>query len=242
MKTLSTIRNVLIGIRPLFSWSTAAVLLLGAVQPRPATAAQVKNFCESGSAVSSQFGALGAVWSQMWGEAPWPWFDCDASPNVGFLDENVVGQQTTKTTGPADIDANLVLHLPFKGTITLTAWDDENPLQVAGKIAGTMTGSFVADLNAAHAVTNELTITIKFGQSVHSAPDALIQVTETSGKFQSIDAVGNWQWHVSGTITIARVPSLPPQLNIFAALSNSALLLGAEEDVVLSGSYVRSVP
>ena len=242
MKTVSTIRNLLIDVRPLLAWGTAAALLVGTLQPGPAPAAQVKNFCESGSAVSLQFGAAGALWSQAWGKAPWSWYDCAASPNVGFLDENVVGLLSTRTTGAPVIDANLVLHLPFQGTNTFTAWDDESPLQVAGEIVGTIMGSFVADLNAAHAVITDQTITIKFGQSVHSEPDALIQVTQTTGKFQSLHAVGNWQWRVSGTITIARVPSLPPQLNIFAALQNSALLLGAEEEVVLSGSYVRSAP
>jgi hypothetical protein len=140
------------------------------------------------------------------------------------------------------IDANLVLFLPFQGTITLTAHANQNPAKIAGEIKGQMTGTFVADLNAAHAVIGPDTIIIQFGQSVHSAPDALIAVTETTGKFKSIQAEGNWEWRVSGTITIARVPSLAPQLNILAALQNPALLLGAQEEVMLSGTYTRSSP
>src|SRR5262249_27682294 len=150
--------------------------------------------------------------------------------------QNVVGLQATTTSGSPAIDANLVLHLPFQGTITLTAYEEEDPAQIAGEIIGHMSGSFVADLNAAHAAIGDQTITIRFGQSVHSAPDALIQVTSTSGRFQSLHAVGDWEWHVRGTVTIARVAALPPQLNILAALQNPALLLGAEEEVVLSGS------
>lgn len=57
-----------------------------------------------------------------------------------------------------------------------------------------------------------------------------------------MQAVGPWQWHVSGTITIGRVPSMPPRMNILAALQNPSLLLDAQEEVVLSRSYLRNVP
>ena len=225
-----------------FAVASAAVLALIASLPGLAGAAQVKSFCESGFATALQFGAGGAVWTQQWGLPPVDWFDCTASPNIRLLNENVVGRQETVTTGVLAIDANLILRLPFRGTITLTAYEDDNPQLVAGQIVGAMNGTFVADLNAAHAVITDTTITIAFGQSLHSDPDALITVTETTGKFKSVRAVGDWQWRVSGTITIARVASLTPQNNIFAALGNSALILGAEEEVVLSGSYARSSP
>jgi hypothetical protein len=240
---MNTLRNNLsdrINLRGFGMLGTAAVLFLSAGVPATSVAEQIRTFCQYGSAGALQFGAGGAVWSQQWGQPHWDWFDCDAKPNASFLNENVVGLQTTTTTGAPVIDANLILSLPFAGTIRLVARGHNNTAHVDGTIIGDMTGSFVADLNAAHAVVTDETITIQFGQSVHSAPDALIQVTQTTGKFKSIHAVGDWEWHVQGTVTIARVPSLSPQMNIFAALQNSALLLGAEEQVVLSGSYTRS--
>lgn len=220
----------------------AAGLLACASLLGTARAADVKSFCESGFATALQLGAGGAVWTQQWGLPPVDWYDCPACLNVGLLNENVVGRQETVTSGAPAIDANLILRLPFRGTITLTAYEDDNPQLVAGQIVGAMNGTFVADLNAAHATITDTTITIAFGQSIHSAPDALITVTETTGKFRSVQAEGDWLWRVSGTVTIARVASLTPQVNIFAALQNSALILGAEEEVVLSGEYFRSSP
>src|SRR5262249_46059192 len=133
--------------------AVAAVTLAAmAVLPVPLRGEQTKSFCEAGSAVALQFGAGGAVWSQTWGLPGWSWLQCDASPNIGFLDQNVVGRQATTTSGSPAIDANLVLQLPFQGTITLTAYEEEDATQVAGEIIGRMSGSFVADLNAAHAV------------------------------------------------------------------------------------------
>jgi hypothetical protein len=220
----------------------AAGAALLALLPGMAAAAQVKSFCESGFATALQLGAGGAVWTQQWGLPPVDWYDCPACPNIRFLTENVVGRQETVTTGAPVIDANLILRLPFQGTITLTAHDRKRTERVSGQIIGAMNGTFVADLNAAHAVVTDTTITIAFGQSIHSDPDALITVTETTGKFKSIHAVGDWQWRVRGTITIARVLSLTPQNNIFAALQNSALILDAEEETLLSGEYSRGRP
>ena len=210
--------------------------------PAAVQAAAVKSFCEYGTSTALQIGAGGAVWEPQWGAAAFDWFSCTAQPTVGFLNEDVVGLQTTMTTGAPVIDANLMASLPFGGAIILTAIDPENPGAVAGEITGAMTGSFVADLNAAHAVVTDTTIVIEFGSPLHDGPDALITVTATTGKFKSIQAEGAWEWRVSGTITIARVPTLAVQSNIFAALQNSALILAAEEDVVLSGQYFRSAP
>jgi hypothetical protein len=219
-----------------------AILSIAVSPPDRAQSREVKSFCEYGTATALQIGAGGAIWEQEWGAPAFDWFNCTAEPNIGFLNEDVVGLQTTRTTGAPAIDANLVLTLPFAGSITLTAIDPDNPDAVAGEITGTMAGSFVADLNAAHAIVTDTTITVDFGSPLHAGPDALITVTETTGKFKSIEAMDPWEWHVSGTLTLARVPALPVQLNIFAALQNSALILAAEEDVVLSGSYERTQP
>jgi hypothetical protein len=137
-----------------------------------------------------------------------------------------------------------VLRFDFGGWFVLTANDENKPDKVAGQIFGDVAGTFVADLNADRAVVDEEagTITIAFGADLHDDPDALITVTETTGKFKSIQAVGPWEWYVSGTVTIALIEGLPLQLNILAGLGDNTLLLGAEEEIVLSGSYYRSSP
>ena len=208
----------------------------------PTMGQKVKSFCEYGTGIALQLGAGGALWDQTWGEEAWEWYECDVAPNVGFLNKNVVGQLGTTTAGPPQIDADWVLRFDFGGWFVLTANDDDEPDKTAGQIFGDVTGTFVADLNASRAVVDEEAgiITIVFGADLHDDPDALITVTETTGKFKSIQTVGLWEWHVSGTIACARVPSLSVQDNILAALSNSDLLLGAEEEIVLSGSYYRS--
>jgi hypothetical protein len=205
---------------------------------------QVKSFCEYGTGIALQLGAGGALWDQAWGEEAWEWYECDAAPNVGFLNENVVGQLGTTTAGPPQIDGDWVLRFDFGGWFVLTAYDDDDPGEIAGQIFGDVEGTFVADLNADRAVVDEEagTITIVFGAELHDDPDALITVTETTGKFKGIHAVGPWEWYVSGTVTIALVDGLPLQTNILAGLGNPDLLLGAEEEIVLSGSYYRSSP
>lgn len=218
--------------------------LIVGLMAHPSIGQKVKSFCEYGTGVALQLGAGGALWDQTWGEEPWEWYECDAAPNVGFLNKNVVGQLGTTTAGPPQIDGDWVLRFDFGGWFVLTANDDDEPDKTAGQIFGDVTGTFVADLNAGRAVVDEEagTITIVFGADLHDDPDALINVTETTGKFKSIQAVGLWKWHVSGTIACARVPDLSVQDNILAALGNEELLLGAEEEIVLSGSYYRSPP
>lgn len=204
---------------------------------------EIKSFCEYGKGVSLRLGAGGAIWSQTWGEQAWEWFECDAMPNAGILNGNSVGMLETTTAGAPAIDADLILRFSFGGKLILTSREENNPGKVAGSITGDVAGTFVADLNAARAVVDEEagTITIVFGTRLHDDADALITVAETTGKYRSICPVGPWEWYVNGTIVIRRVPSLALQVNILAALlPNSPLLLGAEEEIVLAGSYYRS--
>jgi hypothetical protein len=65
-------------------------------------------------------------------------------------------------------------------------------------------------------------------------------VTEATGVYADIRQAGEWGWYVNGTMTIARVPDLPLQQNILAALQQPELLLGAEEEFVLTGWYYRT--
>ena len=74
---------------------------------------------------------------------------------------------------------------------------------------------------------------------MHNAPDAFVTVTEATGTYADIHQAGDWAWCVNGTMTIARVPTLSVQDNILAALQRPELLLGAQEEFVLSGTYYR---
>jgi len=211
----------------------------------PAMGAKVKSFCEYGTGVALELSGEAGLWQQTWRGKAWEWWDCEAAPNVGFLSNNVVGLLQTWHTGPPDIDWTLmVVHIPLAGQLTLTAFGDMSSEDGAGQITGDFEGVFVADGLAAHAVVDEEagTITIPFGAAVEPGPDGLIYVTETTGKFKSIQAVGPWEWHVNGTVTLARIEGMDLQLNILAALSTPALILGAREEIVLAGSYYRSSP
>ncbi len=205
---------------------------------------KVKSFCEYGTGVSLRLGAGGALWDQTWGKGAYEWHQCDADPNAGILNENISGMLETTTAGAPQIDENFILSFDFGGNFALTDNNDINPDEITGQILGDVKGTFVADMNAANAIVDEAasTIIIAFGTELSGDPDALITITETTGTFGSIQAVGLWEWYVSGTITIALVDGLPLQDNIMAGLGDPDLLLGAEEEIVLSGSYYRSSP
>ena len=67
-------------------------------------------------------------------------------------------------------------------------------------------------------------------------------MTEATGVYADIQQAGQWAWYVDGTMTVARLPDLPLQDNILAALQNSDLLLGACEEFVLTGWYYQGSP
>ncbi|MCH8120489.1 MAG: hypothetical protein IIC00_12265 [Planctomycetes bacterium] len=210
----------------------------------PDMSKMVKSFCEYGTGVSLQLGAGGALWDQAWGKGAYEWYQCDADPDASILNESIVGMLETTTAGAPQIDENLILRFDFGGNFALTDYNKKREPEIIGQILGDVEGTFVADMNAVNAVVDEAagTITIVFGAELHDAPDALITVTETTGTFESIHAVGLWEWYASGTITIALVGGLPLQDNIMAGLGDPDLLLGAEEEIVLSGSYYISSP
>ena len=182
------------------------------------------------------------MWDQTWGYEPYDWYACDANSATGIFDSDVVGLLETTTAGAPQIDENLILRFDFGGNFAFTDYNDTNPDEVAGQILGDVKGAFVADMNAVNAVVDEDagTISIVFGITLHNDPDALFTPTQTTGTFESIHPVGVWEWNVSGTIMCAKVPTLPLQDNILAALGNNDLLLGAEEEIVLTGSYYQS--
>lgn len=207
----------------------------------PVETMKPRSFCEYGTAVATQFGAAGGLWQQIWGGGPWSWRTCPAGANATLLGENVFGKLETTTSGVPSIDGDMVLRSPFGGQITLTDYD--SAAQVEGQLKGDVTGTFVADVNAAHATLDANgNIVCAFGVAVHDAPDALITVTEATGVYADVRQAGEWGWYVNGTMTIARVPDLPLQQNILAALQKPELLLGAQEEFVLTGWYYHKAP
>jgi hypothetical protein len=83
-------------------------------------------------------------------------------------------------------------------------------------------------------------IVCAFGATVNNAPDAFITVTKATGSYADIHPAGDWAWYVSGTMTIAKVATMSVQQNILAALQKPELLLGAQEQFVMTGWYYRS--
>lgn len=219
-------------------------LLVGGVQT--AEAAQLKSFCEYGTAISLQLGAGGAIWEQTWGGEPNDWSECEAEPNVGFLGRNAVGILETTTAGAPIVgpDTDWILTFPFGGGLRLMEYDEDDSGKVVGEIYLAVDGIFTADLNADRAIVDEETITVRFGYPIGAGPDAYATIVETSGKFKNINQEEGIPWGltVSGTITIVRVSEWSLQTNILRALGDADLLLSAEEEIVLSGSYYRGSP
>jgi hypothetical protein len=209
-------------------------------QYEPVESMKPKSFCEYGTGVAVRFGAGGALWNQTWTGGPWSWHECPALVNAKFLGENVSGELETTTTGTPSIDGDMVLRFGFGGQITLTDYNDTTPDKIDSRIKGDVTGTFVGDVNAAHATFDPNgNIVCTFGVGVHDTPDALITVTEVTGAYADIHQAGDWAWYVKGTMTIARTPTLSIQQNILAALQRPELLLGAQEGFVLTGWYYR---
>ncbi len=198
-------------------------------------------FCEYGTGVAVRFGAAGGLWNQTWTGGPWPWHECPATVNAEFLGQNVSGELETTTSGTPSIDGDMILRLGLNGRITLTDHNETIPVNIDGQIKGDIAGTFVVDANAAHATFDSNgNIVCAFGVAVHNAPDAFITVTEATGAYADIHQAGDWAWYVNGTMTIARLPDLPVQQNILAALQRPELLLGAREEFVLTGWYYRA--
>jgi len=202
-----------------------------------------QSFCEYGTGVAVRFGAAGGLWSQTWTHDAWPWHSCTATVNQKFLGTNVSGELETTTTGAPSIDGDMILRFGFGGQMTLTDYNEVTPAQIDGQILGDAKGTFVADVNAAHATFDPNgNIVCAFGAAVHDAADAFITVTQATGTYADIHQAGDWAWYVDGTMTIAREPALSVQDNILAALQRPELLLGAKEEFVLTGTYYRGSP
>lgn len=228
--------------------------------------ADVHSFCDFGHGMASTLGQ-GAVWDQEWGQEPREWFTCPAEPNENLLDSRSRGALATEIDFPEGIPfppvIDGVLYLHFTGELGLTAHDAGDCDAVTGEIRGEIEGWFIADLRSPIVDEEAGTIGIRFGEPGQLGLNPVlvvggrqydlatrVQVTGTTGKFRHIRAVGSWGWHVSGIITANRVASLSVQENIMAALNEAlspppdgaVFLRGAEEEIVLTGSYVTGDP
>ena len=199
-------------------------------------------FCEYGTGTTEKLAPNGGGWDQQWGLGPWDWFTCTTETNAQFLNENVTGKLTTQVTGQGTISDDMILHIPLAGQMVLIERNTGRSQDVIGQITCDVMATFVADMDAERAVVNDAdgTITIAFGTSVEEGPDGLMTVTEATGTFADIKQLSPWKWHVNGTMQVARVPELSVQDNLLAALQQAELLLGAEEEFVLSGLYYRN--
>lgn len=199
-------------------------------------------FCEYGTGSTAKLAPDGGGWDQQWGLGPWDWFTSTTETNAQFLNENVIGKLTTQVTGQGTISDDMILHIPLAGQMIMTEHDVDNPEELIGQITCDVMAIFVADMNAERAVVNdsEGTITIAFGTSVEEGPDGLMTLTEATGTLADIKQVCPWKWYVNGTMKVARVPELSVQNNLLAALQQAELLLGAQEEFVLSGLYYRN--
>ncbi len=204
---------------------------------------RAQAFCEYGTGISERMGAGGALWNQVWTGGPWDWHECPTSVNMRFLGDTVSGELETFTAGAPSIDENMVLKFSFGGEMRLNDYNDVNPEEIDGQIIGDAKGLFVADMNAEHASLDaDGNIVIAFGASVHDGRDCLITVTEATGTYADIQQAGAWAWYVDGTLTIANVVSreVSLQTNILAGLQQPELLLGAQEEFVLTGLYLHN--
>ena len=206
----------------------------GAVQAGP----RVKTFCEYGHAVAVELTSQGGLWAQDWGLAPVEWFECDADPNNGLLNSNVRGTLVSWATDYPEVDyTTLCVRMPLAGNLTLTS--------NGGEIGTSFAGDFLIDGGAPlsnASLVDEVagTIQVPFGRATFGdASPMVVTVTSTTGKYKTVQQVEPWSFYVAGYITLARVPSLDLYWNILAALQNSDLILGAQEQIVLTGSYVR---
>jgi hypothetical protein len=197
-------------------------------------------FCEYGTGFALRLGAGQALWDQTWGGGPWTWFKPASATNVKFLGENVVGSYETTSADPSQLDSEKVVRFTYKGKLTISALAGPGSQDVVGQIIGDINGLFVADLNAERATFDEQgNIVITFGAGLHSEPDATITVVEKTGVFADIKQVGTWRWYMKGKVTIARVPDMALQQNIMAGLGKPELLVGADQEFVLTGWYYR---
>jgi len=196
---------------------------------------------EYGTGIALQLGAGQGVWDQIWGSEAPGWYTCTAPMNVQFLGENVVSMLETADAGPPQIDGNMILRFTYGGQITISKLAEAGSDEVIGQIKGALDGLFVADLSAERATyDDDGNIVIPFGTKLHGGPDIKIKVAEKTGVFADIKQVGTWRWYMTGEVTIARNPDLPLQQNIMAGLSDPALLIGADEEYVLTGWYYRT--
>ena len=206
----------------------------------PDESKRAQYFCEYGTGIALQLGPGQGVWDQIWGgEAP-TWHTCEAASNVRFLGENVVALLQTADAGPTSVSDDMIVRFTYGGQITITKLAEAGSDEVVGRIVGDMDGLLVADLSAERATfDDDGNIVVVMGTTLHDRPDVEIEVVEQMGVYADIRQAGDWHLYMHAEVTIARDPDMPLQQNIMAGLGNPDLLLGASEELVLTGWYYR---
>ena len=207
----------------------------------PNEAKKANAFCAFGEAHATSLAPSAGAWAQTWDGASHSWFTCPSPGNRDLLADDVVGLLETHATGLPVIDEDYMLHLPLAGTLTLTDYNDADPNVIDGQIVADIETVFVADLNAERATIDvDGNVVAAFGAAVQDPPvPAKVTVKETTGIYANIQPISTWSFYINGTITSTVISGIPLQQSIFAGMQDSTLLLGAEEDVVLTGWYIN---
>ena len=220
--------------------------------PPAGVAQNIKTFCDYGYAFTENLSATSGDWEQVWGLRSVDWFECTASPNNSLLNRNVSGKLESEAIafpyfpynpgfGTSEDSGEYTLVVPLAGTLTLSGPGKSGHL-VLGSVG---VYNFVVDGNADAATVDKDagTIKIPFGRAAYPDSSPMrMTIEEASGRYETIKQVGEWEFYVSGEITLARIPYLSVQDNILAALIIPGLIVWAEEEMVLTGKYYLGPP
>jgi predicted ester cyclase len=191
------------------------------------------SFTDFGSGSTTELFAGGATWQVNWGQGPWTWSESTGEP---LLDSNVSAVMDLRTTGPADISADLMATLPIGGTVTITAHDAHFPEVVTGTMVLSGVGMNVIDINASRVIVDE-------GSGMFLAPfhppgpQVMLTLEQATGVFGHITQVGPWELVLAGSYAVPLVPGAELQDNIFTALGGEVALIGGIGEFSLSGLY-----
>jgi len=248
------------------TWGTVAIAValvagtVGAALWAPASVqadSKVKSFCEYGYAEAlGELGANGGEWVQTWGEQPVNWFMCEADPSNGLLNASVTGQlETERDWSSLDFSVDETtgrVVLPLVGELTLSCEAGEMLLGLKGNFLIHGGQAFVED-------PADTVFYVPFGFAVQDDTPTPMSLTleSATGKYKNVEAAGDWEMRVAGYVEVLRlyveVPDgnggtvtvpMPLLQNALMALYFPALdlVVGAEEEIVLTGEYYRAAP
>jgi len=208
------------------------MVILVAVGLLPAFASGL-TFTDYGSGTTSEIFLGGATWQMPWGQGPWTWYTSD---NPTLLGASATAEYICLTTGPADIDADLVARLPISGELHVMAYDATEAL--IGSMVLTGTGTSIIDLNASrvHVDPERGMWLAPFGGPDH--PQALLALEEATGIYADMEQIGDWELYWSGWYAAPLIEGMALQDNVFYVLGGKAPLIGGISEFALTGEYI----